>query len=509
MNAGGITYSGILGNRKVTLPSVESWGTNMNILKDPPKSIHTRKIDKVFDTQEYSRMVEESVDDRQCENIQVYPRGINPSVSVSYGNYGNNGGKLMYFGKDNKLGGGSDYMANGIVADGYNRPGVSQQASSWKACQVSNGHTHAKYPYRVDIDGAFRPPLMPETRLMPLSRQPRLATNVFTNPFAPKYAERNSCIDVVKRSTVPELFNTTVQATSTGLINPTKAADTRQLNSVHMDRMINSDMANKEMYSQKSENIHLGHEIQTPTKGIQNIQNTQAGTNRVTKIHDKAGAESFKFDTKQYITTPLNSEVHSKFNQLANIDLASMYSGTAAQIRTRDLQNNNVMTNQSQYRNADIEADRVPIRLKDQNNTTVVANTQAEYYKNNQNTSERKLENKMALTDINTPHSAEYYNKQRMFEHEIKLEPNRNHTTAYTNPRNMQEEYQHNRIRDANLKPRLNIQEGFDGMYSAGTMPTVYKDNDPIFLEPRNISTKKQAYNQFADRFQDMANVPQ
>ena len=33
--------------RTATLPSVESWGTNMNIVKDPPKSIFTRRINKV------------------------------------------------------------------------------------------------------------------------------------------------------------------------------------------------------------------------------------------------------------------------------------------------------------------------------------------------------------------------------------------------------------------------------------------------------------------------------
>lgn len=43
-----ITYKGILGYKaSVTLPSVEGWGTNNNILRDPPKSIMTRRIDKV------------------------------------------------------------------------------------------------------------------------------------------------------------------------------------------------------------------------------------------------------------------------------------------------------------------------------------------------------------------------------------------------------------------------------------------------------------------------------
>ena len=41
---------------KCTLPSVEGWGTNMNIVRDPPKSIHTRRKDKVGDTSEITIM---------------------------------------------------------------------------------------------------------------------------------------------------------------------------------------------------------------------------------------------------------------------------------------------------------------------------------------------------------------------------------------------------------------------------------------------------------------------
>ena len=102
-NAGGISYSGVNGNRKVTLPSVESWGTNMNIIKDPPKSIMTRKIDKVSETQRVNKMIEQSIEDRYADSVQEYPRGINPSVSVSYSNYGNNGGKLMHIGKSERV----------------------------------------------------------------------------------------------------------------------------------------------------------------------------------------------------------------------------------------------------------------------------------------------------------------------------------------------------------------------------------------------------------------------
>ena len=49
MSAGGVTYDGVYPRRTATLPSVETWGTNMNILKDPHKSIHTTRKEKVGD----------------------------------------------------------------------------------------------------------------------------------------------------------------------------------------------------------------------------------------------------------------------------------------------------------------------------------------------------------------------------------------------------------------------------------------------------------------------------
>ena len=130
MSAGGISYDCVYPRRTVTLPSVESWGTNMNILKDPPKSIHTRKIDKVSDTQEYTLMLQAS-GDRISENIQVYPRGVNPMVSVSYGNQGTNGGQ-------NRQSGGTPGTRS---RNGINR---------------GNNNTGTKMPYRIEV---FRPPV--------------------------------------------------------------------------------------------------------------------------------------------------------------------------------------------------------------------------------------------------------------------------------------------------------------------------------------------------------------
>lgn len=144
MSAGGINYSSIVGRGKVTLPSVESWGTNMNILRDPPKSITTRRIDKVGQTSSITEMIDES-GDRVCEGINVYARGVNPFVSVSYGNEGTNGGQVV-----------------GDIRNG-SRP-------------------QAKLPYTVIKDGAFRPPILLQEDILPLSRMPRNWTSAFSKP---------------------------------------------------------------------------------------------------------------------------------------------------------------------------------------------------------------------------------------------------------------------------------------------------------------------------------------
>ena len=134
------SYSGITNYGKVSLPSVESWGTNNNILRDPPKSITTRRIDKVFDTSMLDQEIQES-GNRVAESILVYPRGINPMVGVSFDNFGSNAG--------NRMG----------------------QHLFYKGQQ-------SKMPYRVNNDGAFRPPILRPVDLLPLSRLPRNNTSI-------------------------------------------------------------------------------------------------------------------------------------------------------------------------------------------------------------------------------------------------------------------------------------------------------------------------------------------
>ena len=136
-----ISYSGLVSYGKSTLPSVDSWGTNMNILRDPPKSITTRKINKVLDTSQITTMIDEATD-RASESILPFARGINPCVAVSYNNYGGNGGQN----------------------------------------NVYSGNSQAYLPYTIMKDGAFRPPLFRQENITPLSRLPRNWTKAFTQP---------------------------------------------------------------------------------------------------------------------------------------------------------------------------------------------------------------------------------------------------------------------------------------------------------------------------------------
>jgi hypothetical protein len=145
-----ISYSGIVGYGKATLPSVEEWNMNTNILRDPPKSVTTRKIDKVGETSVIAQTLGES-DDRFCEAINYYARGQNPMVSISYSNNGTNGG------------------ARASILD-------------------NKGQTFL--PYRVARGGAFRPPIRRQEDLLPLSRQPRIWQTVNTQPHAIEYTKR-------------------------------------------------------------------------------------------------------------------------------------------------------------------------------------------------------------------------------------------------------------------------------------------------------------------------------
>jgi hypothetical protein len=145
-----ISYSALTSYGKATLPSVEVWNGNFDIVKDPPAGIHTRRIIKVGENNDLLDWNDDS-GSRINEMINIYARGNNPMVSVQYSNHGNSGSGLM--GVD---GGTSGSNMQGIMTSGGG----------------------GKLPYRIMNEGAFRPPILRQEDLLPLSRMPRLCTSI-------------------------------------------------------------------------------------------------------------------------------------------------------------------------------------------------------------------------------------------------------------------------------------------------------------------------------------------
>ena len=172
MSAGGLSYSGLQTKRRVTLPSVDMWGTSMNILKDPNVGVFTRRKDKVGDTQNILLEQDDS-GDRAAEYIRVYARGVNPMVSVSYDNSGSNGGQSMS--------GGGCLGGNGALASVYGQ--------------------QSRLPYQIET---FRPPILRQEDLMPLSRMPRVWYHAETNPQFPDFLQERECLQISKSTKSPD-----------------------------------------------------------------------------------------------------------------------------------------------------------------------------------------------------------------------------------------------------------------------------------------------------------------
>lgn len=178
MSAGGLSYSAITNHGKITLPSVETWGTNNNILRDVPKGIYTRRKDKVGETSFITDYIDDSTD-RACEAIRLYPLGVNQFTSVSYSNNGNNGGQ----------------RSSGLTS--------------------LNTTTQAKLPYQILNGGAFRPPVLLQEDLLPLSRLPRNWTNAFSQPGFADFSRKMRTCGTAEET--KEVKNQTLQ----GYVRPT------------------------------------------------------------------------------------------------------------------------------------------------------------------------------------------------------------------------------------------------------------------------------------------------
>ena len=147
-----LSYSAITNYGKVTLPSVEAGLGSMNVLRTPNSGIYTRKKDKLSQTSDLTQMLQDS-GDRACEYITHFARSVNPMVSVSYDNNGNNGGQ-----------------------------------------SYSGTRPAAFNPYSLGAAGfEFRPPVLTPQDLVPLSRLHRNITTMSTNPEFIDFSKKLTC----------------------------------------------------------------------------------------------------------------------------------------------------------------------------------------------------------------------------------------------------------------------------------------------------------------------------
>jgi len=283
MAAGGLSYSGITNFGKVTLPSVESWGTNNNILRDPPASIHTRRIDKVGSTSDITTQIDDA-GDRISEAINVYARGTNPSVSVSFGNYGSNSGGLS-----------------------GNLAGLGSTGA---------GRGQAYNPFTIMKDGAFRPPIVPPQQLLPLSRQPRVWTNVASKPSFIDYTKKvREYKDKCKfRAVKKEIIHTESRPTCSSNI-----------------QIIDSNMQSVNNNIQNFNNINVSTKIALPDSNIQeiseqksNILDSILSASATTNANNR---EKFVNNNNKYTGNYVNNELlagemrtNENFNLYQNTD---------------------------------------------------------------------------------------------------------------------------------------------------------------------------------------------
>ena len=318
-----ISYSAITNHGKITLPSVDTWGTNMNILKDPPKSITTRRIDKVGQTSSITEMIDES-ENRAAECILPFARGVNPSVSVSYSNSSNNGGQLT--------GGFNSGYGEGF---NYNR--------------------NASLPYKVGE--AFRPPVLTQYDLAPLSRLPRIWTTAFTQPGFADFSKKMYTCGTAKetKQVKDKLLKTSARPTAVYNIRNTISEAPFEV------KYVIQPLRNKSYTTSSSSTNRTTQNVLQPTKNINyNKINTSINSN----LQNIKYTNDFSLNTNKYIQDSNNAEVFTNIstNHIQITPLEDILD--LSYIKTKDINIIDYSTaisgnEKNEYIHEDIELERV------------------------------------------------------------------------------------------------------------------------------------------------------
>jgi hypothetical protein len=277
-----LSYSSIVNNGRVTLPSVDSWGGNLNIMRDPPKSVQTRRIDKVGDNNEITKMIDDS--DRSSEAILRFARGVNPMVGVSFQNAGSS-------------------------TQGFN----NQQA---------------RLPYTINKDGDFHVPVRAPQDLLALSRLPRSVTSANSNPGLPhnlKELDNSRNTGSINSTVKPIVISSAVKSTKTYYLQkPFQEAFEHSKNGIQ-------NILHKNAQTNSNQHRQTELFVQDPRKGINENYNTVSAEPNKQDIRfinlDSEGYDSKSIQDSNNVNVVSNPSLHVDNGLLLGgdmIDLTNM-----------------------------------------------------------------------------------------------------------------------------------------------------------------------------------------
>jgi hypothetical protein len=465
MSAGGLSYSAINSNRRVSLPSVETWGTNMNIIKDPPKSIFTRKKIKVGDTNLINNEIENS-NSRTDEAILKFARGVNPMVAVSYQNQGNNGG-----------------------------------LSTLQRSQ----NTQAFLPYRIMKDGDFRPPIMSKEELLPLSRQSRKNTNVYTKPhlidFSKKgkiYTKDTNQKEVRKKileisakpnssfkleTPLSKPYETKYNVKDNLLISADSGIRTMNITEQNVQTPYNTINDSKIHLYDVNPNINVNKYVFNSTLNTEPYVLDNIHYSVDTNISDNTVyVNNTIMDTERFLQDNINGNISYNTNISSNNSFDHDTNNIIDQkfIKTKDINNIDYFTNISQNIHKQISPDNEILLSRNLPEHNINSNISQNIHKQISPDNEILLSRNLPEYNINSNISQNIH-KQVLHENEIKLQRNLPITEIYSNKTN--NKYSNISSTDFNLRPKVNA-GGFDGR----------PNNIPLLGENKQFSNLKPSY---------------
>lgn len=468
-----ISYHGIVGygSGRVSLPSVDTWGNNMNILRDPPKSIFTRKIDKVSETSEITQMIQDS-GDRACEAINVYARGVNPMVSVSYDNYGNNGGQ----------------RSGNLSQQGLNVNGGSGR--------------QAYLPYRIMDKGAFRPPIKDQRDLLPLSRLPRVWTSSFSQPGFADFSKKAMC-----PSDIGEDYRgvKSTEQMLKGCVRPTATyqIETPVLENYEVKYVIKNPVS-VPAFSGIQPNAKFNGEVGQPVKEIQTPLRTELNINNVGDY--KKEVDTSNFSTEKYTHEVLYSDVNANMSQNRGTASADQ-SNFSGEKYIQEVLRSDVNANMSQNRGTTsidelygVDTENRTKKIHNVNYDTVQTGYEKYEYIHSDIDLERVLPYHEARTNIG-------HNIHKKTENQVTERTyvqNRPTPEVFSNVGRDIQSVDNISSRRYNLRPTITA----GSMEAVPTMPTLYRENNLEGFDIQKSRMRQNIYEMQQDRNLSLGNIP-